>query len=138
MPLISAGRVSCAMADKISSKGTNWGRTALIYFRLAAAPVPVTLVAVDAVVNVAADSLVGRIGLRLRMAVGALEDRIVTRIGMAGGAHPVGISVIRRKIRMIPVGGNPCRGVMAGGTCSRESRRHVIGIGCSAVIDLVT
>jgi hypothetical protein len=43
-----------------------------------------TLIAVDAVVHIALDSLMFRIRLRFRMAIRALEYRVVVRIGMAG------------------------------------------------------
>ena len=65
------------------------------------------------------------------MAAGALEDRVVRRVGMAGGANAVGVSMSQWEERVI-AGGQRCRqpggGGVAGGAGGRPSRRDVIGV----------
>ena len=51
---------------------------------LSASPIPVAVVAIRAVVNVAAHAAVIEISLRFLMAVRALEHQIVAWIGVAG------------------------------------------------------
>ena len=59
------------------------------------------VVAIHAVVDVTANTLVSSVGVRLGMAVRALENAVVTGIGMAGGAHPIRPAVIGRKPSVI-------------------------------------
>jgi len=78
----------------------------------------VALVTIDAVVHVARYILVmkGR-GVVAAVASRALEDGIVARIGVAGGAHAVRISVINRELRelgMVEGGAGPAARVVAG------------------------
>ena len=57
----------------------------------------VALIAINAVPD---EVLVSRMllrGRRLGVADGALENRVITRIRMTGGAHPLRGSVIRRE-----------------------------------------
>jgi hypothetical protein len=63
----------------------------------ATSAVSVAVVAISAVVNVAADALMIRVGLCLLVAVGAGEHEIVARIRVARGANPVRSAVIRWK-----------------------------------------
>ena len=60
------------------------------------------------------------------MATGALEDRVVVRIGVARGAHVVGVAVIRRErrvLRVIERRARPGRRVVAGLAGGREELR---------------
>ncbi len=103
-----------------------------------AAAVLVTLVAVDAVVNIAADPLVLLIGIGLGMAISAGEDRVIAWVGVARCAHSIGISVTQREVGVIPVRRNPRGGVVARGACGWEPGRRVVGIAGTAVVSLVT
>src|SRR5690242_9319402 len=62
-------------------------RTPCCRFLAAALPARMALVAIDAVVDVALNPRMIRVGLRLGVTVGALEHRIIVRVGVAGGAH---------------------------------------------------
>src|SRR5438477_11462239 len=82
----------------------------------AALTVLVALVTVNAVVDVTLHSGMVAVGLRRRVTVRTLKDRIVIRIDMARRAHVVGVAVVRRKrrvLRMIERCGGPGRGVLA-------------------------
>ena len=60
------------------------------------------------------------------MATGALEDGIVVRVGVAGGAHVVGIAVIgreRRVLRVVEGGARPGRRVVTVLARRREELR---------------
>lgn len=96
-----------------------------------------TLVAVDAVVNVSADALMLRVGIRFRVAVGARENSVITWIGVAGRTYAVRVPVIHREICMVPVRRDPRGGVVARGAGSREARGHVVRIRRAAVVSLV-
>src|SRR5271165_538459 len=109
---------------------------------LSAAAILMTLVTVDAVVNIVSDSPMIRVGLVFQMTIGALKDRIVVGVGMAGRANSVGIAVIDGKLRVLPViksGVQPAGGVVASlARRGKELRlRGVSGIGCGVVIRLV-
>jgi len=95
------------------------------------------VVAIDAVVNVAANASMICVGLRLGMAVGAGEDGVITRISVAGRAHTISSTVIQREIRVIPVRGNPRGCVVARGTGGWEPCRCVIRTGRAVVIGFV-
>lgn len=95
------------------------------------------LVAVDAVVHVPADTLVLRISICFRVAVGTGEYRVIVGIGVAGRAHTVSVPMVNREVGMVPVGRDPRRGVMASGAGGRKSGRRVVRIGRSGVIGLV-
>ena len=69
---------------------------------LAAASTRVALVAVHAVIDVAIDVRVVEVRrVVAAMALRALEDRVVVRIGVACGAHAVGVAVINRELRVL-------------------------------------
>jgi hypothetical protein len=93
---------------------------------LSAAPVLMALVTVDAVVNVISYSLVISVRLVLQVAIGALENRIVVRVGMAGRTHSVGIAVIDGELRvlgMIEGSVQPAGGVVASlASCGEKLR----------------
>ena len=71
------------------------------------------------------------------VAAGALENRVISRVGVAGGAHTLGVAMGRREERVIAcgqVGRQPgCRGV-AGNTGGRPTRGRVIRVRRSGVI----
>ena len=101
------------------------------------------LVAVHAVVHISLYALMILVGLRFRMAIGALENRVVIRICMTRRAHPIGIAVINgelRVLRMIKRRVQPVRGAMAILTSGREKLRlrRVSRIRRIVVIRLVT
>ena len=104
---------------------------------LASAATRVTLIAVHAVVNVAADTSVIAVGLCLRVAVGALENGVVARIGVAGGAHPSGVAVVCREERVIERGACPRRSGVARVTSRWESSGLVVRIRSRVVVRLM-
>ena len=56
------------------------------------------LIAVDAVINIARDVVVVEVvGVVPSVAPGALKNRVVVRVGVAGGAHVVRVTVVRRE-----------------------------------------
>ena len=97
-----------------------------------------TLVAVNAVVDVPADTLMLLVGVRLGVAVGAGKYSVIVGIGVTRGAHAVRIPMVHREVSMIPVRRDPCGCVMAGGAGRGESRRGVVWIGRASVVSLVT
>lgn len=103
----------------------------------ASTTVPVAVVAIRAVVDVPVDAAMVGVGLRLLMTVRACEDRIVVRIRMARGAHPIGSTVIRREPGVVEGGLHPIRRVVAGRAGCRKPCRNVIRIGGAVVIRLV-
>ncbi len=74
---------------------------------------------------------------RLVMAVGAREDRIIRRVGMAGRAYAVRAAMIHRKIRVIEGRSRPGDRRMARRAGGRETRRGVIRICGPVVVRLV-
>ena len=62
------------------------------------------LIAVDAVVDIARDVVVVEVvGVVPSVAPGALKNRVVVRVGVAGGAHVVRVTVVRRERRVLSV-----------------------------------
>jgi len=106
-------------ARENASKGPNG---------LSAAPaIGVTLIAVDAVVDVSRHVLVLEI-IRVVAAVAAraLEHGVIVRVDVASRADVVGPTVVRRKLRVLRVierGAGPCRCVVAGLARGREELR---------------
>ena len=102
-----------------------------------------TLVTIDAVVDVPIHVRVTEISwIVATMAIRALEHRIVIRVGMARGAHSVGVAMIDRKARVLRVVEGcacPRGGVVAVLARSREELRLslVTGIGGVVVIRLM-
>ena len=84
------------------------------------------MITVSAVVNVPVHIRVMEIGRVIAaMAIGALEDGIIIRVGVARRAHTVGAAVIDREIcvlRVVERGASPSRRRMAGRARSREER----------------
>lgn len=103
----------------------------------------VTLVAVDAVVNVPADFRVLEIvGVVSSVAAGALEYRVVVRVRVARRAHIVGVAMAGWKLRVLGVvegRSGPGGRVMAGLARSRKELRlrRVAGIRRVVVVRLV-
>ena len=84
------------------------------------------LVAVHAVVDISLDALMVPVCLRFRVAIGALEYRIVVRIRMARRADSICIPMIdreRRVLRVIEGGVLPVRRVMTVLASRREKLR---------------
>ena len=71
------------------------------------------LIAIHTVIDIIWIALVSRIGLGLGVAIRALEDGIVARIGVAGRAHTVRAAVGHREPGMVERSPRPCRGVVA-------------------------
>jgi len=111
---------------------------------LPAIPALVTLITVDAVVDIPGDVVVMEI-IRViaAMATGALKYRVVIRICMTRGAHPVRVAVAGRKLRVLRVierGARPRCRVVAGLARRREELRlrRVARVRGVVVIGLVT
>ena len=86
------------MANRLSS-ATGAASTSSLPTLTAA----MTLVAVHAVVHVALDALVVRIRLRFRMAVRALENRVVIRVRVARRTDSIRVAVVDRELRVLGV-----------------------------------
>lgn len=96
------------------------------------------LVAINAVVNVSIHVRVAEVvRVSAAMAIRALEDRVIARILVTGGAYPIGIAVIRREPRVVKRRLGPVRRVMTRCTGCRETRRLVVRIRGARVIGLV-
>ena len=81
------------------------------------------LVAVHAVVHISLNALVILIRLRFRVAVSALENRVVVRIRMARRTHSIRVAMVNRELRVLRVIERrilPVRGVMAVLASGRE------------------
>lgn len=111
---------------------------------LSAAPAAlVTLVAVDAVVQIPVDVLVVEvIRVIASVAACALEYRVVIGINVAGSTNAVGVTVVDRELRvqrMVEGRACPRRGVVAGLACGRKELRlrRVTWIGRVVVIVLM-
>ena len=61
------------------------------------------LVAVHAVVHVSLHALMVSVGLRFRVAIRALENRVVIGIGMAGRTHSIRAAMVDRKLCVLRV-----------------------------------
>lgn len=96
------------------------------------------LVAIDAVVDVTAYIAMIGIGVRLGMAVRALEHGVVARVRMTGRAHAVCVPVVRRKPRVIEGRVGPTGRRVTGRAGRRESCRHVVRAVGSRVVRFVT
>ena len=71
------------------------------------------------------------------VATGALEYRVVARVGMAGCANTIRIPVVHVEIRVIERCSRPARGRVARVARGREARRLVIGIRGPVVVSLM-
>ena len=96
------------------------------------------LVAVHAVVDIAADAPMIAIGVRLGVAIRALEDGVGRRIGMTRRTDAIRIAMIHWEPRVVESRAQPTGGCVTGGTSSWKSSRHVIWIIRSLVVGLVT
>lgn len=97
------------------------------------------LVAIRAVVDIPTD--IGMLEIRciiVAMATGALEHRVIARVGVAGCTNAVRVAVIRWEVRVIERGSGPTGRGVAGIASRRETSGRVIGIGRPRVIRLVT
>jgi len=105
---------------------------------LATSSVLMARVAVDAVVHISIHIRMVEVGRVVpAMAARASEDRVVGRVGMAGGANAVGVAVIDIEERVIArrqCRRDPCRGGMAGGAGRRPARCGVIRAGSAGVV----
>ena len=103
---------------------------------LAAASVLVARVAVCAVPDVAPDALMDGVGLRLRVALRAEEDRVIRRIGVAIAAQ------LRRVVRNLEPSvvegcAEPACSGVAGCACRRETGSDVVRRVCALIVRLV-
>ncbi len=97
--------------------------------------VPMTLIAIHAVVNIPADAGMPEIGrVPAPMALGTLEDHVVRGINMARRTHAVGPAMIHGEIGMVEHSAGPGRGCVAGRTGCREPGCRVSRIRCAIVI----
>ena len=87
----------------------------------------VALIAVNAVVDISRNIFVPEIArIVSSVAARALEDGIVVRVRVAGGAHAVSVAMIDGELRILRViegGARPCGGVVAVLTCRWEELR---------------
>lgn len=88
---------------------------------LSAASIPVTAVAISAVVNVSADTAVIGISLRFLMAVGTGKDKIIAGIGMARRANATGSAMIGWEPGVIEGCSQPTAGGVARGAGGWEA-----------------
>jgi len=100
------------------------------------------LIAINAVVDIAANALVFLVGLRLSVTVRTLEDRVIVRIDMARGADAISIAVIdweRCVLRVIESRLQPVGGVVTGLAGRGEELRlsRMSGIRGGVVVGLV-
>ena len=96
------------------------------------------LVAIHAVVDISADiSMVG-VGVSFGVAVRALKNAVVTCVGMAGGAYPVGIAVVYVEPGVIENSAQPTGRGMAGGAGRGETSGDVVRVIGSLVFGFVT
>ena len=99
-----------------------------------------TRVAVHAVIDVAVDAAVPRVGCRCGVARGAGKDGVIRGVGVAGGAHAICVAVPEREERVIAGrqrGGKPCRCCMACGAGGWPAGSDVIWICSCCEIRLV-
>ena len=99
----------------------------------AAAAVLVALVAVHAVVDIPADAPVVLVRLGLGVAVGALKDGVVVRVGVAGSAHSIRPAVIDIPPGMVEHGTAPGAGAVARVAGCGKACRLMVRI-CRAVV----
>lgn len=127
------GKVTSVLCSEPEGRtGNYWKRTANSVLPTTTALV--ALVTVHAVVDVPTHIGMVEVGrVVISMASSALEDRIITRVGMAGSAHAIRISVIGREVRVVERGPSPGRcGVARGagrgeaGGCMVRVRRPVV------------
>lgn len=97
-----------------------------------------TLIAIHAVVDIAGDALVIRVGLRLGVAVGTREHGEITRVGMASRAHTVCPAVIRWEPRVVEGRVQPAGCAVTRLASGRESCGGMIRIIRGPVVRLVT
>ena len=96
------------------------------------------LVTIHAVVDISADVRVVEIGsIVSTVTTCALEDRVVTRVGVAGRAHAICVAVIRVEPGVIERRPGPGRGRVASGASRREPGGSVIRIRGPVVIRLM-
>ena len=96
------------------------------------------LIAIHAVVHVAGHALVILVGLRLQVAVGAGEDRIIVGVGVARTANTVGAAVRGGEPGVIEGRVGPDLGVMASRAGGREPGCSVVRVVGALVIRFVT
>lgn len=95
---------------------------------LAPTPVPVTAVAIYAVINIPTDATMLAIRTRLGVADRALKHAVVVRIRVAGGAHTIRSPMVDGEVGVVKRGVQPGRRRMAGCATSGETCRHMVWI----------
>ena len=96
------------------------------------------LIAIHAVVHVAGHALVILVGLRLQVAVGAGEDRIIVGVGVARTANTVGAAVVGREPGVVEGSVGPDFGVVASRAGRWEPGGNVVRVVGALVIRFVT
>lgn len=98
----------------------------------------VALVAGHTVVDVATNVRVMEIGrVPAAVAAGALEDRVVARIGVASRAHPIGVAMVHVEPGVIKGCAQPTGRRVADSARRRKPRRDVIRIVSTLVVGFV-
>jgi hypothetical protein len=95
------------------------------------------LVAIRAVVNVVAHTVMIRIGLALGMATRASKYGVVGWVGVTGGAHAIGSAMVRRKPGVIEGRPLPRSGGVTGLAGRGEVRRRMVRIGRGLIVSFV-
>jgi hypothetical protein len=96
------------------------------------------LIAIHAAVDIPTHIAMAPIGVGLGMAIGALKDTVVPRIGMAGGTDSIRASVVHREPGVIEGRAQPGRSRVTRGARRGKSSRHVIWTVGRLVLVLVT
>ena len=94
------------------------------------------LVTVHAVIDITLHARMPRVCGRLRVAVRALKNGVVTRIGVAGGTNAVSVAVVHREPGMVKRRAGPSHGGVTGGAgcCEYRGRRRVHRIGGGEIV----
>ena len=93
-----------------------------------------TAVAIHAVVHIAANTLVPRVRVRFGVAICALKHTVVARVGVAGRAHTIRMTVTGGKPCVIERRIQPAAGRVTSGAGVWKSCRDVVRIRCPVVI----
>ena len=96
------------------------------------------MVAIDTVVDVAANMSVVGIGVRLRMTVRALKNTVIARVGVASRAHSIGVTMTGREPRVIESGVEPSARCVTSCTTCWETGGDMVGTTGRLVLSFVT
>src|SRR5208337_1696862 len=107
---------------------------------LSPAPVLMALIAIRTVIDIPLHATVFRVCLGLSVAIGACEDRVVIRIGVAGGTDSIRSAMGHREPGMVESGAGPPGCDPSRMTCRAgcwKTRGDVIRVRCPLIIGLM-